>query len=289
MIVLSGRVHALANLSARQAKERGLLMSGTFGQPGSISSASASLQSYLVNKLTQRLSTAGSTLFKLTWKPLVTPLGTPSSLLRASVLRMEDTDCGSWPTPRTPTGGAEAGSRKKELGRTKSGGSDLQATAQLAAWPTCAARDFKSEEATDEFNEKRWGHPRGKPLSAAATLAAWQSPTCPTNTDGHQAGNNRFTSSVTDNLAPWSTARANKRGFPDSHGSDERPMDSGLMPIGYRAAMESGGPLNPEFSRWLMGYPGEWTCSEGLVTPSSLSKRRRLLKRPLDTDGGDHG
>jgi len=248
MIVLSGRVHVPANLSARLARERGLLMSGTFGQPGSISSASESLQSSLVNKLTQRLNTAGSTLFKLPWKPLVTPLGMPSSLLRASVLRTDDIDCGSRPTPRTPTGGAETGSRKKELGRTKSGGSDLQATAQLAAW---------------------------------------QSPTCPTNTNGHQAGNNRFISSVTDNLAPWSTARANKWGFPDSHGSDERPMDFGLMPIGYRAAMESGGPLNPEFSRWLMGYPEEWTCSEGLVTPSSLSKRRRLLKLlvpPSDSD-----
>lgn len=35
-----------------------------------------------------------------------------------------------WPTPRTLTGGAESAERKKELGRTDSGGGDLQAAAQ---------------------------------------------------------------------------------------------------------------------------------------------------------------
>ena len=33
----------------------------------------------------------------------------------------------NWPTPRTITGGAESAKRKQELGRTKSGGGDLQA------------------------------------------------------------------------------------------------------------------------------------------------------------------
>ena len=35
-----------------------------------------------------------------------------------------------WPTPRTITGGAESQSRKQELGRTESGGGDLQAAVQ---------------------------------------------------------------------------------------------------------------------------------------------------------------
>jgi hypothetical protein len=47
----------------------------------------------------------------------------------------------------------------------------LQTTASLAGWATPAARDIKSESATDEFNEKRWNHTRGKPLSAEATQA----------------------------------------------------------------------------------------------------------------------
>ena len=48
-----------ANLSARQAKEKGLLTSGTYGPHGSISLGSAALQSSLVSKLTRRLNLDG--------------------------------------------------------------------------------------------------------------------------------------------------------------------------------------------------------------------------------------
>lgn len=53
-----------------------------------------------------------------------------------------------WPTPRSITGGGESAERKQELGRTESGGGDLQATAEH--WATPAARSVKggySEEA----------------------------------------------------------------------------------------------------------------------------------------------
>ena len=49
--------------------------------------------------------------------------------------------CRQWPTPRAITGGAESAQRKQELGRTRSGGSDLQAEAQN--WATPTARDYK--------------------------------------------------------------------------------------------------------------------------------------------------
>jgi hypothetical protein len=39
-----------------------------------------------------------------------------------------------WPTPRTPTGGAESAGRKQELGRDASGGGDL--TSEVRRWPT---------------------------------------------------------------------------------------------------------------------------------------------------------
>jgi hypothetical protein len=73
-----------------------------------------------------------------------------------------------WPTPNVPTRGAESRESKDNRG---AGGLDLQTTASLAGWATPAARDIKSESATDEFNEKRWNHTRGKPLSAEATQA----------------------------------------------------------------------------------------------------------------------
>jgi hypothetical protein len=76
----------------------------------------------------------------------------------------------SWPTPthgdRASTGAA---GYSTESGRHS--GTTLTDAAR-ASWPTPTARDFKSESATDEFNAKRWGHPRGKPLSAEATLAS---------------------------------------------------------------------------------------------------------------------
>lgn len=142
---------------------------------------------------------------------------------------------------------------------------------EFSSWPTPCSQDG----------------PNGGPaqgadrLPGAAALCGWQTPTSPSRTGEHQAGNNRYVSSVTEALAPWSTPRANKRGFPDSHGSDERPADIGLMPIGYRAKAESGGPLNPEHSRWLMGLPPVWTSCAPSETRSSLLSPKRSSGRTL--------
>ena len=72
---LFGQALAPANLSARQAKEMGFLTSGIYGQLGFTSLASASLTSFLVNRLQQRTALVGSTLYKLTWKQRATPGG----------------------------------------------------------------------------------------------------------------------------------------------------------------------------------------------------------------------
>jgi len=139
----------------------------------------------------------------------------------------------------------------------------------FSSWPTPI-----SNNGTGAGTSGRQG---GLNLQSASALCGWQTPTCPSKTAaGHQAGNNRYVTSVTNALAPWSTPRANKRGFPDSHGSDERPADIGLMPIGYRAEAESGGPLSPEHSRWLMGLPPEWTSCAPSETLSALKSRKRL-------------
>lgn len=99
MVDLFGPVPARANLSARQAKELGLMTRATYGQilPGS--SASAALQSSLESRLQVRLQGIGSTLYKLTWKLWVTPSGLSRSRLRASVLRTSATGFTGWPTP----------------------------------------------------------------------------------------------------------------------------------------------------------------------------------------------
>ncbi len=101
MINQSGQEVVRASLSARQAKEMGLLTSGTFGLHSSTSSASASLALSLVNRLQVKTASDGSTLFKLIWKQRTTPSARSIYALRASVRRISDSDYSGWPTPTT--------------------------------------------------------------------------------------------------------------------------------------------------------------------------------------------
>ena len=53
---------------------------------------------------------------------------------------------------------------------------------------------------------------------------------------------------------------------------------TGRMLIGYDAKIISGGQLNPELPRWLMGIPQEWDDCAPTETRSMLSKRKYLSK-----------
>ena len=181
MIAKSGLDHAHANLSARQAKERGLLTSGTYGPPSSTSSSSAALQSSLASRLRQRTASLGSTLYKLTWKERVTPAGRRICALRASVPRTGGSVYYGWPTPTS----AIQGSSEAPAAR--------------------AARGY---------------HPGLSPMDAACLVIG-------------------------------------------------RPAN------GFPAETESSGQLNPDFARWLMGYPLGWTVLEDWAMQWFRSKRGR--------------
>lgn len=235
MIDLFGPVPVLANLSARQATELGLLTSGTCGPLSATSSKSASLNLSLVSRLQARTSTLGSTLYKLTWKPWVTPSGVSRTRLRASARRTSGTEitgllslASACPTPRTADG-------EKNV-RTPEG-----SAAEIA----------------------RKGTPQD--LCGAAQLSGWGTPTCPSRTsDGHQAGNNRFVTKTVQLVKATAPARLTV---------------SGEMLTGLDAQMESGGPLNPEHSRWLMGLPIVWGSCAPTETLSMLNKLESGLKR----------
>nr|DAY50361.1 MAG TPA: hypothetical protein [Caudoviricetes sp.] len=64
-----GQHHAPASLSARLARDLGLLTSGTYGPPRIGLSASAALSWSLASNLAALTQTTGSTLYKMTWKP----------------------------------------------------------------------------------------------------------------------------------------------------------------------------------------------------------------------------
>jgi len=148
-----GQDHALVNLSARQAKEQELLTSGTYGRIGSILYGQSDLKLSLVNRLKQRLTTGGSTLFKMTWKEKVTPSLQSVYLLRASGHRTSDSDSGSWPTPDCHNSRDGTNLRKDcNIGEGMHGVSLHHAVhllAQMASWPTTTTRDWKDGSQCD--------------------------------------------------------------------------------------------------------------------------------------------
>jgi hypothetical protein len=151
---------ALANLSARQAGERGLLTSGTYGPRSSISSRFAALSLFLGSKLQAKTAFLGSELFRLTWKMRTMPSGQWIYALRALGLRTSGSDCTSWPTPNagpqndTDTKWMERREKLKQQHKNGNGfGMTLGMASQLASWPTPQAHDVSGR------SRNQWGFP----------------------------------------------------------------------------------------------------------------------------------
>jgi len=137
-IDLFGPVPVRANLSARQARELGLMTSGTSGRTSTGSSASASLQSSLESRLQARMQSLGSTLYKLTWKPWRMPSGLLRSRLRASVRRISGIGRTGWPTPKACDGRGNTYEPDPECRR-----SELRKQVEFAGWQTPTAIDSR--------------------------------------------------------------------------------------------------------------------------------------------------
>ena len=234
MIARFGRDHAPVNLSARQAKERGLMTSGIFGLHSTGSSNSAALTSCLASRLQEKTASAGSTLWRLTWKPWTTPAGRSLSLLRASALRTSENGFTGWPTPKATD--EQMARRTSEAAdrflQRPQKSSELGIVVHLTGWPTTSCNNDRSPR--DWVMTREDGSKNQQRLQDCAAIA----------------GPARLTA-------------------------------SGEMLTGSDAAMESGGQLNPEHSRWLMGLPPEWGSCVFTAMQSLRPKRQRSSKATL--------
>jgi hypothetical protein len=128
----SGQEAAPANPSPLQENGAVQMTLGISGLPGSDSSESANLQSFLVNRLRVQTVLPGSTLFTVIWKVRVTPLLRSIYALRGRALHTSAKDFTSWRSPQSSDGeGGVMEIRPGTAGKYK-----LRDEVQLASWAT---------------------------------------------------------------------------------------------------------------------------------------------------------
>ena len=140
---------------------------------------------------------------------------------------------------------------------------DFTGWVTLAGWPTTTVTD-----AIRGVKEARpWD--TGKPLGQIVALAGWNTPdkTMMQAKSKPPVMGNRKPSDPQISLADQAFHLAQ---------GPARLTASGEMLTGSCAGMESGGQLNPEHSRWLMGLPPEWCACAPTAMPST-----RKLRKPL--------
>lgn len=280
--------------SQRQAKAEGLQTLVISGLIGSDSSASAALQTSLESRLMQRLDTAGSTLFKLTWRRRITPLGRRYLERAASVRRTSGSDCTSVPSPTAVENGgdlskkAERRTRAKEKWGNKTGNGFGYSTAEVAQQfsgvPTPQAHDSqgpKTEAQQEAMRAK--GHGVAN-LNEAMMFVGVPTPRAETlGTRPNMKGGATLTDMARMMGVRTPQASDADHGGPNQRDSSGAPsltmlahsMASGETPSGSPAATASIGQLNPSYSRYLMGLPPEWDLACIQAARKVKKERRR--------------
>jgi len=260
----SGPGHVRVSRFRALVKDRDTPMSATFGPLFTASSPSAVLQRSLESKLRQKMDVNGSPEFVLTWKTWDMPAGEPICALRASERRTGDKGCSGWPTPIV--------SDTRHSGFSEHSKHDkLVYVAQLATWPTpTTQRQVEPEKADRENAKGNWQGVTG--------LVGWATPCA----QGDSTGGGCLGDAM-------KKAAGLKRPSGASYGT--KLNEQVLLAIGpdatsCPAGTGKRGVLNPNHSRWLMGYPLTWTLCGMLAFLKTKSARRSARSRSLSMPSG---
>jgi hypothetical protein len=146
--------------------------------------------------------------------------------------------------------------------------SSLALKVHLSGWPTPTARDHFPAHSPEYIAEKvAQGHGMAN-LNDRVQLSGWPTPMAGTPA---QNGNNAAGSTDSSRKTVALASQAHI-GFLNTEPA--RLTASGEMLIGCSAGMESGGPLNPAHSLWLLGLPPEWDACAPTATRSMRKPRK---------------
>jgi len=208
---------------------------GICGLSGSGLSPSEDLQRSLESKLRARLDVNGSLEYALTWKHWDMPSGPPICALRARARRISDNAYTGWPTPTTPSGGRTAPPGTTLTGKMPNG-KKRQVTLENVVRATVSG----------------WATPAAQ--EAGGTPEAFLACKRKARARGHSLG-----VSLTSLRMQALLSMAEIPG---------QTLDL------FTAGIASTGGLNPEHSRWLMGFPAGWGSCAPTATRSSRKSRR---------------